>query len=54
MTTIKKKIDTRAFGQIDYIEKLWPRIMIDPRSCKIIHCMVFVSSFLKNTQRLGC
>lgn len=49
-----KKFDTWAFGQIDYIEKLWPRIMIDLRSCKNIHCMVFLSSFLKNTHRLDC
>lgn len=49
-----KTLDTWAFGQIDYIEKLQPRIVIDLRSWKNIHCMVLLSSFLKNTQRLGC
>lgn len=53
MATIKK-FNTWAFGQIDYIEKSWPRIMIDLRSCKKNLCIVFLSSFLKNTHRLGC
>lgn len=54
MATIKKKLNTWAFGQIDYIEKSWPRIMIDLRSYKNNHCIVFLSSFLKNTHGLGC
>lgn len=49
-----KTLDTWAFGQIDYIEKLQPRIVIDLRSWKNIHCMVLLSSFLKNAHRLGC